>query len=1305
MLCRPRSPTKNRLMPEESQQSIAERHQRIIQLYQQGRYEDAIEIARSAREWLAHTSTEPTDLTDTLTFLALLYGAKGDYSIAQSLYQQVMEQLDIAPADDSDLTDDITRLAFLYASEDSDELAQLLGQQALEIRRKERGDDHLDVADSLTHLALVYTTIGDCTTAEELYRQAQEIYSNSLGSQHPYVITCLNNRVQMYEALGQLTEAAGCLEQVLEVERATLGENHPEVATSSNNLAGLYRELGNSQKALPYQQQALEIERQTSGENHSDYATCLNNLGMLYRELGNHREAETLLQKALEIERRNRGNNHPDLIPLLDNLVDVRAVLGKYAESEPLLLQVLEIERQTLGEKHPDYANSLNNLAGLYRNLGRYDPARSLYQQVLQIREQTVGKNHPDYAVGLHDLAVLYQQIGHYQEAKQLYQQSLQIREQTVGENHPDTATCLSSLAVLYRELGNYEKAGQLHQQVLKIERQAGRTQDSEHAVSLSNLAGVYQATGNYAEAEPLYQQALDVLRQLQMEQHPEFANILNNLVSFYNDLGNYAEAIKLLQQTLEIRLQTLGQNHPDYATSLQNLAAFYITGGKYTEATQVLNQVLEIRSQSLGQEHPNYASSLNNLAFLYDRVGKYTEAETLLKQALTITLTVFGERHPDSAMALGNLATHYLMVGNYTEAEALLDEALKIQRDSVGESHPQYAVTLGNLAELCASTNRYAEALEWSQQVEAINDQMLGEVFSIGSERRRMAYLARLQTQFEAFVSLIVRCLAHSPTVVQTGLELVLRRKGIGAEALAAQRDAVLGGRYPKLRSKLEELTTLRRQIAQKTLAGPSSPEGLQEHQHLLAEWNAQKEQLEIQLARQIPEMKLQQKLQETNWRKIAENLPKPAVLIEFVRSRFYDFEAAIAQMESKWKPTHYFVFILSANQPEKVQILDLGEATLIDRMIASFRASITGEGSRREFETVPTEFISGEIANKGLALRQAIFDPLLTAIGNCKRLFLAPDGDLTRLPFEVLPLDRNRRLIDEYGISYLSTGRDVMRFGVTSSQNPSESLVFANPDFDLSADASTESFETGKSFRRHSRDLNRTQPDFCHLPGTQIEGEQIAALLGVRPLLGQQALETRLQACRSPQILHLATHGFFLENHKRTPDREGLGKIGRLSGYEENPLLRSGLALAGANTWLKGGSLPPEAEDGLLTAEDVSGLDLLDTELVVLSACETGLGEIRTGEGVFGLRRAFVVAGAKTLVMSLWKVPDRQTQELMVEFYHRILNGQPCADALRAAQLEMKQKYPNPLYWGAFICQGNPNSCPSVKAHQKTI
>jgi CHAT domain-containing protein len=194
---------------------------------------------------------------------------------------------------------------------------------------------------------------------------------------------------------------------------------------------------------------------------------------------------------------------------------------------------------------------------------------------------------------------------------------------------------------------------------------------------------------------------------------------------------------------------------------------------------------------------------------------------------------------------------------------------------------------------------------------------------------------------------------------------------------------------------------------------------------------------------------------------------------------------------------------------------------------------------------------------------------------------------------------------------------------------------------------------------------------------------------------LLERAAVEVSLKTSRSPRILHLATHGFFLPD-QQPPEMETSGRGSRFSQRLENPLLRSGLALAGANTWLRGGTPPPEAEDGLLTAEDVSGLDLLATQLVVLSACETGLGQVQIGEGVFGLRRAFMLAGAKTLVMSLWKVSDHETQQLMGYFYQGILKGRHRADALREAQLALKAAYPHPRYWGAFICQGDPSPLP---------
>jgi CHAT domain-containing protein len=381
---------------------------------------------------------------------------------------------------------------------------------------------------------------------------------------------------------------------------------------------------------------------------------------------------------------------------------------------------------------------------------------------------------------------------------------------------------------------------------------------------------------------------------------------------------------------------------------------------------------------------------------------------------------------------------------------------------------------------------------------------------------------------------------------------------------------------------------------------------------------------------------------------------------------------------------------------------MIDLGEAEPIDRMIADFRDSVASDPQDRPDRDIrrrPPEAQPPAQAQAGPALRAAVFDRLLPALGGCKRLLLAPDGDLARLPFEVLPDAKGRLLMEDHQVSRLSCGRDVLRFGAAPIRPPADPLVVADPLFDLAADGATTPTATPT---RCSRDIRHSSYHFRRLPGTRAEGEAVAAVLGVRPWLEADALEGKLKQARSPRILHLATHGFFLTDQEHDPNKDARGfdmvdaepgSVGRLAGpLPENPLLRSGLALAGAQSWLDGAALPSDAEDGLLTAEDVTGLDLLDTELVVLSACETGLGEVRTGEGVLGLCRAFVVAGARTLVVSLWKVPDEQTRELMVDFYKRVLAGQGVADALREAQLAMKEKHPDPYFWGAFICQGNP-------------
>ncbi|MGZ4851621.1 MAG: CHAT domain-containing protein [Halobacteriota archaeon] len=727
-----------------------------------------------------------------------------------------------------------------------------------------------------------------------------------------------------------------------------------------------------------------------------------------------------------------------------------------------------------------------------------------------------------------------------------------------------------------------------------------------------------------------------------------------------------------------------------------EQIAALY-EYDRFADAILPAKELCKLAQRMHGSDSVDYAANLNQLARLYYDIGNYEAALPLYREASDINREALGERHPDYAMSIINLGVLYKDMGDYQAAEPLYHEACDILREALGEHHPDYARSLNNLAALFASTDRVAESFDLMMRAAAIEDHTIAQVFAIGSESQRMVYLQSIQGSLHAFLTLTSQRCPRSKFTARAAMDLVLRRKALGAEALAAQRDAVLGGKYPALRERLDQLRTLNNKINQKTFARVDA-DVLGSYREDLKTLNSRKEQLEAELAHQIPEMRLEEQLKTADSQAVAEVIPDDTALVEFARFDEFDFTTAPDHGDSRWTAARYLAFILRTNAPDQLEMIDLGQSDTIDKMVTEFRANIMYSGQARgDYKGKEDDEVVPGAVPEGTDLRKAVFDPLIPHFDNVTRLFIALDGELTRLPFEALPTDDGRRLIDAYHISYLSVGRDILRFTHQIVHELATSLVIADPDFNFGSLSSTS--RPAPLISPQSRDLVRAIQEIPPLPGTEEEGRRIADLLHVHPWLQQNALEGPLKAAASPSVFHIATHGFFLENQRGVSpadiEKGGFADlmVSRISSSGvENPLIRSGLILAGASTFLKGGILPLDAEDGMLTALDVSGLDLLATELAVLSACDTGLGDVQTGEGVFGLRRAFMLAGAKTLVMSLWAVDDEVTKELMIDFYTRILAGEGRADALRNAQLAIKAKHPDPYYWGAFICQGDP-------------
>ncbi|GAK60191.1 kinesin light chain-like protein [Candidatus Vecturithrix granuli] len=1095
----------------------------------------------------------------------------------------------------------------------------------------------------------------------------------------------LNQQVIRLYQQGQYAEAIPLAEQELAIREKASGPEHPDTATSLNNLAVLYKTMGNYAQAEPLYQRALVIREKALGAEHPDTAQSLNSLATLYYGMGDYAQAESLYQSVLAIRKKVLGPEHPAIATSLNNLAVLYQTMGDYAQAKPLLQRALTILEKVLGPEHPDTATSLSNLAALYYDMGDYAQAEPLYQRALTILEKVLGPEHPDIATSLNNLAALYRAMGDYVQAEPLYQRALTILEKVLGPEHPNVATNLNNLAELYRDMGAYAQAEPLYQRALTIREKVLGPEHPAIATSLNNLAALYDAMGDYAQAEPLYQRALTILEKALGPEHPNVATSLNNLAVLYGKMGDYAQAEPLLQRVLAIWEKALGPEHPDVASSLNNLALLYHNMGIYAQAEPLYQRALTIDEKVLGPEHPNVAIDLNNLAELYRDMGAYAQAEPLYQRALTIREQVLGPEHPVVAANLNNLAELYRNMGAYAQAEPLYQRALTILEKALGPEHPDTATSLGNLAGLVAAQAQYPQAYECFKRAQQISDKLIDQIMSFTSESQKLAFLATQQGNLNGFLSLLMQHLAQDAAARKDGLEVWLRRKGVILEVQKRFQEALLLSDAPEVLKIFEELSQVRAQLSQRFFAGPGK-ESFEAYKQQLDDLKQQKDALEAKLSRQSQAFAASRKVAQADVAAVAAALPQDTVLLEFARIDLFNFSAK--GQEPKWLPAHYLAFILHAGDVEHVQLIDLGDAQTIDNEIARLRRFM--ETRDNQAMTVATH------------LYDLVFAPLQQALGAVQEVFISPDGNLNLIPFEVLLDHDGNYLIEQYQFLYLAAGRDVVGFGQAHGQSQPP-LLMGDPDFDFVP-------TPGPSQEgNYSRSADMRGLHFKRLPGTRIEVETIHGLLAdTQPQLytDQQAREAALIGAQAPRILHLATHGFFLEDQELPYDEswqrrtvifyDGTSQPVKpiAPGKFENPLLRSGIVLSGANK-----SFEDEQDEGIITAEKILGLKLRGTDMVVLSACETGLGDVQIGEGVYGLRRTFMQVGAKSLVMSLWSVPDQETQELMVQFYKNILSGKMNrCQALRQAALQqmqiVKERYdsPHPFYWGAFVFLGEP-------------
>ena len=1261
-----------------------------------------------------------------------LYQA-GRYGEAESLFQELLRILRERLGDrHPDVATSLNNLAALYQEQGRYGEAEPLYQESLDIYRERLGDRHPDVATSLDNLASLYQEQGRYGEAEPLYQESLAIRREQLGDRHLSVATSLNNLASLYQEQGRYGEAEPLYQESLAIRREQLGDRHPDVATSLNNLAGLYQAQGNYAAAEPLFQRSLQIRETALGDRHPSVASSLNNLAVLYRQQGNYSAAEPLYQQSLQIREMELGESHPDVALSLSNMAQLYRAQGNYTAAEPLYQRAIQIREVIFGETHPSVANSLIGLAGLYLDLGNYTAAELLYERALQIYEPTFGETHPNVAIGLDGLSDTYRLQGNYVLAEQLARQALQIREATLGETHLSVATSLNNLAVLYQDQGDYISAETAFQQALQIRETVLGEDHLDVALSLGNLAGLYAEQGDYTAAEALYQRSLQIRETALGENHPSIANSLNNLAAVYNDLGDYITAEQLYQRSLQILESTLGETHPNVAKGLNGLALLYMSQGNYTAAEPLLEQALQILETALGETHPDVAANLNNLALLYVAQRNYSAAEPLYERSLQIYTTsldashpsiakssnnlaelhrlqgnyaaaiplferslqileaTFDENYPSVAVSLNGLALIYKTQGDYNATEPLFQRSLQILETALGETHPDVATNLNNLVELYQAQGNIPQSLAFLQQGLEIEETNLALNLAIGSEERKQAYLATLSGPTSATISFHLQFASNNTEAAQLALTTVLRRKGRILDAVTDTQQLLRQNLSPDLAPLLDEFTAVQTQLATQ-LYGGLGDQNPEVYRARIDQLRQEANRLENELSRRSAEFRVETEPVEIE--AVQALIPADAALVELVQYQPFD------PAGGTWGAPRYAAYILrSTGDPQWV---DLGDAEAINTAARAFLAAARTPNNLTRARTTAR------------ALDELVMAPIRPLLGDATHLLLSPDSQLNLIPFAALLDEQDRYLVERYTLTHLTTGRDLLRL-----QNPAPSqqppVIFANPNYDT-ADSSTTQIVAaatapsasprprgeGLGVRAAQRSADIADLRFGPLPGTQQEVDAIAPLLPDNAIILTEAAATEnaLKQVQAPSILHIATHGFFLEDVEFVPPEStrGTATIDILSSGQpappptrrvsnENPLLRSGLAFSGFNPRDSAG------EDGVLTALEATRLNLRGTRLVVMSACETGVGQVANGEGVYGLRRAFVMAGAESQLMSLWKVDDIGTAELMQRYYELLLDGEGRSEALRQVQLEFLEApaYQHPYYWASFLFSG---------------
>ncbi len=951
-----------------------------------------------------------------------------------------------------------------------------------------------------------------------------------------------------------------------------------------------------------------------------------------YSKLGNYNKAKFF---SLELEKKFNNDNDRNSLPHLaikEQIGKLEFFLGNYQNAIVVFDDILQVDRKKFGGESKEVAKALYFLGTCYKNLGDFNKSEELYLESLAIRKKVLGEKHPDFIVSIQNLGLLYLGTGDEAKAKFYILKSIELNKSINGDSSLELGKAYNNLGIYSNRIGNIHLAQQSFDRSNKIFKIHMGPNHPLVGTGLINLGVTYMTEGNYLLAEKCFLEQIELISNALGSNSYELRYGFNNLGALYFYQREFQKSKIYYQKSLSIMRQYLKPDNPDYLLNLQSLSN------------------IEIETFNL------YAAEI-----LYDTLNFY-----------------YKDGDSDFRDVLGSKISYAVLLfyqGRIDKAEIVLTDLYKEYKDRMNNGNQNLSTLCGYLA-YCHFSKGELDKSDFYSGINKKNYlEFIKSNFKNISSSSRENIFDRAYKSFEAFSSLRLSKKEVRAEDLKEVYNNQLSTKGTLCNQFALMKHRIRNSKDTNILVKFENWENKQNLIGK--LVSRTDSSGLAEFKKLTQE----AEILETQLSNLTENFSKISENRAYKWTDIQKKLKPGEAAIEMVRVRKYGINTIITDTSDPKKTTYkikglsdtaYYAALIvkpTSKYPELVLLKNGNEleGKWLQGYKNSIRAKLNDQNSYKQF----WQKIDAKL---GLFV---------------KRVYFSPDGVYNSINLNTLQNPKTGKyLLDERDIRLVTNTKDILTASI-SKPSPDYACVVGFPDYNTGKEKRAAVFQKDRNHPAAWYNLDHARSDaFVELPATKTEVENIAGLMQsngwqVESLLGENALEESIKALQKPRVLHIATHGFF------QPD----------TTKGSNPLIHSGLLLTGANKTLSG-EKDDKVDDGILTAYEAMNLNLDNTDLVVLSACETGLGEIKNGEGVYGLQRAFKVAGAKSIIMSLWKVSDQATQELMVSFYKnwlgsasentRLSGRMNKRSAFLKAQKELKAKYQNPYYWGAFVIVG---------------